>query len=267
MDLTPVYKRSNELAVRGKTNISGGLQLTPPNLEILQPAKVKVELDICIDLTIKVAGVKLINVNAVTQLQAKIARQGVALQTLLVAQSSLKSRLREKATSCSSSLDCERACKSDVCKSWTFQNSKRACRLEPVILGSTSAVISNIIADLAVQGSGSSNYCQLCPSKCSSSPSPSARLIKRNRDVVGLCPKNLDACPIQRHSRTLMPKGYECIDTQQELTSCGGCFTTNEGRDCTKVSGVREAGCQAGKCVAYKCNRGHKLLANICVKI
>lgn len=41
---------------------------------------------------------------------------------------------------------------------------------------------------------------------------------------------------------------YECIDTQSELESCGGCASSGEGVDCTTLPGVKSVTCRAGQC-------------------
>ena len=50
--------------------------------------------------------------------------------------------------------------------------------------------------------------------------------------------------------------GYECIDTTQALDSCGGCASTGEGMDCTKIRGARSVGCEASRCVVLSCDAG-----------
>jgi hypothetical protein len=38
--------------------------------------------------------------------------------------------------------------------------------------------------------------------------------------------------------------GYECLDTQNDLESCGGCAAIGEGRDCTKITNAAGVGCR-----------------------
>lgn len=42
--------------------------------------------------------------------------------------------------------------------------------------------------------------------------------------------------------------GYECLDTTQALESCGGCASTGEGQDCTKIRGAQGYACEASVC-------------------
>ncbi|TNY21974.1 hypothetical protein DMC30DRAFT_393516 [Rhodotorula diobovata] len=51
--------------------------------------------------------------------------------------------------------------------------------------------------------------------------------------------------------------GYECIDVGSEGSSCGGCATLGEGRDCERdVEHATAAGCGEGRCVVFACERG-----------
>ncbi|BGO97110.1 Proteophosphoglycan 5 [Rhodotorula toruloides ATCC 204091] len=62
--------------------------------------------------------------------------------------------------------------------------------------------------------------------------------------------------------------GYECVDTKQALDSCGGCASTGEGVDCTKIRGAAGVGCQEGRCVVFSCQPGFKpsLSGDQCVR-
>ncbi|GAA5917455.1 hypothetical protein JCM8208_003972 [Rhodotorula glutinis] len=50
--------------------------------------------------------------------------------------------------------------------------------------------------------------------------------------------------------------GFECIDTTQALDSCGGCASTGEGMDCTKIRGAHSVGCESSRCVVLSCDAG-----------
>lgn len=94
---------------------------------------------------------------------------------------------------------------------------------------------------------------QLAPAK----PEPSRRMGKKKRAGGAktrrtkgrndysqfLCPSKVDACPIAAPGETLaavkraelkvladwFKAGFECIDTQTELVSCGGCMSLGQG--------------------------------------
>ncbi|KAH9820997.1 hypothetical protein DFH28DRAFT_951186 [Melampsora americana] len=57
---------------------------------------------------------------------------------------------------------------------------------------------------------------------------------------------NETACPISHLS-----SGFECIDTNFELASCGGCVTKGEGENCLSIIGAAGVGCLEGKCVVF----------------
>jgi len=87
-------------------------------------------------------------------------------------------------------------------------------------------------------------------------PTPSQRYWSSKRDVDGhpICPAGEDACPVSPFSENI-----ECLDTQRELTSCGGCVMAGEGQDCSKIQGARGVGCQEGKCVVFSAAKGYEL--------
>ncbi|PLW11981.1 hypothetical protein PCANC_03439 [Puccinia coronata f. sp. avenae] len=84
-------------------------------------------------------------------------------------------------------------------------------------------------------------------------PVPSGSYYKRQtkarRDSgsteLSQCPSGETACPISPHST-----GFECIDVQSELTSCGGCVSKHEGENCMDIVGAAGVGCHLGKCVS-----------------
>ncbi|WWD01603.1 hypothetical protein V866_008548 [Kwoniella sp. B9012] len=92
----------------------------------------------------------------------------------------------------------------------------------------------------------------------------------------GLCPKGLTAC---RADLALSSSfDYECINTDEELESCGGCLFgqlhVEDGRsifgiglDCTQLPGVRSNGvtCLQGECSIFACDDEYSLHAGICV--
>ncbi|WOO85384.1 Protein priA [Vanrija pseudolonga] len=89
------------------------------------------------------------------------------------------------------------------------------------------------------------------------------------------CPVGYTPCRI-----ALNGDSYECIDTDTELESCGGCLFGEHarrpelrareamGRDCTSVMGVvsEAASCRRGTCVTTACRPGYKLVYDHCVQ-
>ncbi|GAA5845943.1 hypothetical protein JCM3766R1_000868 [Sporobolomyces carnicolor] len=53
--------------------------------------------------------------------------------------------------------------------------------------------------------------------------------------------------------------GYECVNVQEALDSCGGCASTGEGRDCTKIRGAVGVGCAESRCLVFSCRPGWKV--------
>ncbi|WVF67022.1 hypothetical protein IAT40_001765 [Kwoniella sp. CBS 6097] len=90
-----------------------------------------------------------------------------------------------------------------------------------------------------------------------------------------LCPSGLTACMIGGDDRL----AFECIDTDSELESCGGCVngayvmgptnaTSSVGTDCTSIQGILIGGvtCLRGRCLAFACaaEDGYELVNSEC---
>lgn len=93
-----------------------------------------------------------------------------------------------------------------------------------------------------------------------------------------VCPGSLSSCLVNVptvHSGV----SFECIDTQAELESCGGCVNgyysrqfvigqniTFSGVDCTSMEGVTfgAVSCVSGQCVASRCRSGYRLVNLMC---
>ncbi|WWC57481.1 uncharacterized protein I303_100013 [Kwoniella dejecticola CBS 10117] len=91
---------------------------------------------------------------------------------------------------------------------------------------------------------------------------------ERKRGIHTYCPKGLTPCQIED-----IPGAYECIDTNAELESCGGCLygslsspNATIGQDCSSVQAtLGGVTCESGRCVAYKCKSGYTLIDQQCV--
>ncbi|GAA5877413.1 hypothetical protein JCM1840_006093 [Sporobolomyces johnsonii] len=108
-----------------------------------------------------------------------------------------------------------------------------------------------------------------------SSPAEASKK-KKNKIVPSLCPVGELACPIlgsttytdavKHHFATkgevsgvmAGAGGYECINAKEALDSCGGCASTGEGQDCTKLRGAAGVGCEDGVCRVFSCQSGWK---------
>ncbi|GAA5912017.1 hypothetical protein JCM6882_002008 [Rhodosporidiobolus microsporus] len=69
-----------------------------------------------------------------------------------------------------------------------------------------------------------------------------------------LCPIGETACPIFPRMGT-----YECLDTNTELESCGGCLSKGLGEDCTAIRGAQGVTCSSGACFVFTCQPGWRL--------
>ncbi|BEJ16440.1 hypothetical protein CspHIS471_0510450 [Cutaneotrichosporon sp. HIS471] len=93
---------------------------------------------------------------------------------------------------------------------------------------------------------------------------------KWRRDQALLSGNDLDHatyCPVSGQLAcytTSALTGYECIDPQTELESCGGCIVGGTGVDCTSLPGAKAVGCEAGVCKIYSCTNGLSLVDGSC---
>ncbi|KAH8102659.1 hypothetical protein BXZ70DRAFT_1006565 [Cristinia sonorae] len=76
-----------------------------------------------------------------------------------------------------------------------------------------------------------------------------------------LCPFDQEACPIKGANSS---SAYECLDTTQELTSCGGCTSLGKGQDCTAIIGAWNVKCDVsqGGCKVLTCKAGYQVSAD-----
>ncbi|KAJ3513398.1 hypothetical protein NLJ89_g2962 [Agrocybe chaxingu] len=85
--------------------------------------------------------------------------------------------------------------------------------------------------------------------------------VKRGMSGTDLrCPRGLTACGIPgRGSKS----SWECVNTQNDLESCGGCVLSAltghavaDGIDCTAIRSVSDVSCIRGQCVTHRCMEG-----------
>lgn len=89
-------------------------------------------------------------------------------------------------------------------------------------------------------------------------------------DANPYCPVGFKPCQVSPNSED----GYECLRTENELESCGGCVygvygtegTNATGVDCSALPGVdrNSVSCQSGQCQVARCRRGFNLNNGAC---
>ncbi|THH29050.1 hypothetical protein EUX98_g5135 [Antrodiella citrinella] len=95
-----------------------------------------------------------------------------------------------------------------------------------------------------------------------------------------LCPLGMNVCPIPLENLNTVPlipttllkwieEGFECVDLQEDLTSCGGCGSVNASHDCTTIPNALGVSCIAGVCHVDTCKSGFTLAADgkTCVRL
>ncbi|WVQ84379.1 hypothetical protein IAT38_006531 [Cryptococcus sp. DSM 104549] len=92
----------------------------------------------------------------------------------------------------------------------------------------------------------------------------------KQQALKAVCPGSFTACSVPGLSSH---DARECVDTMNDLESCGGCAsgtfgntTAPKGQDCTQLGAAMGAStCLAGQCKVFKCRRGLRLVDGVCV--
>jgi len=81
-----------------------------------------------------------------------------------------------------------------------------------------------------------------------------------------MCPIGYSSCPVKDAKGKVT--SYECLDTDRNIDSCGGCESEGAAMDCSALDGVTEVSCVKGHCFVYACERGWELRNNTgCVPV
>ncbi|KII84766.1 hypothetical protein PLICRDRAFT_57286 [Plicaturopsis crispa FD-325 SS-3] len=105
----------------------------------------------------------------------------------------------------------------------------------------------------------------VCNGVCTADACPSGLISGKKRDAnywarTAECPRGQSVCGVYGGSS----RAWECIDTANDLESCGGCVIElnplsgrePSGVDCTAIHGVFDVACKAGRCVVNRCMPG-----------
>ncbi|KAG8917871.1 hypothetical protein FRC01_002157 [Tulasnella sp. 417] len=91
----------------------------------------------------------------------------------------------------------------------------------------------------------------VCPNPHGDGPQGTA-ITRKKRDVQ--CANGLTAC-----ARFAGRGGFDCVDTENDPESCGGCVGADgegAGTDCTAIKGVNVTRCVNKSCVIDSCRKG-----------
>ncbi|KAH9445958.1 hypothetical protein MJO28_012199 [Puccinia striiformis f. sp. tritici] len=229
--------------------------------------------NLCLQCRVNVFGVDVFEFNFYSALAASISAHGVSASQCSVLQSAIEGDLLRLAAASKTSASCTAACKGDErCDSCSFDNG--VCRIQAVdYVKQNHAGAPLAQAFQGLYSNGGSGYCSICPADRScSGPQPSGlprrSIAAEDSSINEKCPAGLSACPISSGMTIKASAGFECLDVQQEVTSCGGCASTGQGVDCTTMKGVSSAGCSEGKCKIFSCKYGYRYstVHNVCYK-
>ncbi|OWZ69153.1 hypothetical protein AYX15_00003 [Cryptococcus neoformans] len=149
-----------------------------------------------------------------------------------------------------------------------------------VFLFLVAAPLLSIVLPVAAAPAGVDPPSKLQPR----APQPSRRMgaTKRSKKIEPLkkkdyssflCPGGSVACPIpgdevspssvealEKSLNSLadwFKVGFECVELETELNSCGGCLALGSGQDCALIENARTTGCENGSCQVYSCFDGY----------
>ncbi|POW15267.1 hypothetical protein PSTT_02234, partial [Puccinia striiformis] len=230
--------------------------------------------NLCLQCRVNVFGVDVFEFNFYSALAASISAHGVSASQCSVLQSAIEGDLLRLAAGSKTSASCTAACKSDErCDSCSFNNG--VCRIQAVDYvkqNHAGAPLHKLSKDSTQTEALDTVRSAVTADRSCAGPTPSGlprrSLAVEDSSANDKCPAGLSACPISS-GMTLKPSGgFECLDLQQEVTSCGGCTSTGQGVDCTAIKGVLSAGCSEGKCKIFSCETGYQYssVQNVCYK-
>ncbi|KAH8094605.1 hypothetical protein BXZ70DRAFT_347818 [Cristinia sonorae] len=106
---------------------------------------------------------------------------------------------------------------------------------------------------------------KVCNGICGDFPSCPSAHPKREVEMAkrsATCDRGYTACGVFGWTGMRASQAWECIDTQSDLESCGGCAIplmrgSPHGVDCTAIPGVADVSCGAGSCIVHRCLPGY----------
>ncbi|WAQ87339.1 hypothetical protein PtA15_8A243 [Puccinia triticina] len=257
----------------GTAQASAGCGLDSNVWGQISPTSASGFANLCLQCRVNVFGVDIVSFNFYNALAASISAHGVSASQCSVLQAAIEGDLLKLSAGAKTSAACTAACAGDQrCDSCSFVNG--SCQIKAVdYLKQNHAGAPLAQAFQGLFSNGGSGYCSICPADRScSGPKPSGlprrSLAATDASANEKCPAGLSACPISSGMPLKPTAGFECLDVQQEVSSCGGCASTGQGIDCATIKGVSSAGCSEGKCKIFSCKAGYQYSSvhNVCYK-
>jgi len=251
----------HQLAARQLFGLDVGCGLNFNAFGQVAPLTASGEANLCLQCRFNAFGIISLHFSFLNSLTSSISDHGVSAHDAAILQGHLQDELNAKAAQQQNRVQCTAAFANDErCASSNYANGQcRAVAIDCVKNNRNGAVLAQAFEALFQRGGPS--YCAICSGdKTCTSPSAKARrsLPDQKAPFKPRCPSGLTACPISETSEFTRATPYECLDTQQELTSCGGCVTLGDGTNCATLRGAGMSGCSNGKCTIFSCARGFK---------
>ncbi|KAI9610294.1 hypothetical protein KEM48_002580 [Puccinia striiformis f. sp. tritici PST-130] len=210
----------------------------------VNPRKASGEANLCLQCRFNVLGIISLDFSFLNSLSSTIGTHGVSARDASTLQGHLQGELLAKAALQKNSAQCQSAfAKDNRCASSKFVNGQ--CK--PTAIDCVKNNKNGPVLAQAFQGLFRAGVPLIVQSAHPENKSEKPR-----------CPTGLTACPISSVNIFTPSTPYECLDTQQEINSCGGCVTLGNGTDCAALRGAGMSGCSDGKCTIFTCARGFK---------
>ncbi|TCD70118.1 Dihydroxyacetone synthase [Steccherinum ochraceum] len=105
----------------------------------------------------------------------------------------------------------------------------------------------------------------VCNGVCGDFKACPSSIAKRELEVEkrnAVCDRGYTPCGVFGWSGMRASQAWECVDTQSDLESCGGCAVplvhgSPHGVDCTAIPGVADVACGGGSCIVHRCLPGY----------
>ncbi|KNZ60339.1 hypothetical protein VP01_1568g2 [Puccinia sorghi] len=267
----------NQLAARQLLGVDLRCGLNLNTFGQVAPLKASGEANLCLQCRFNAFGLISLDFSFLNSLTSSISAHGVSARDAAILQGHLQDELNAKAAQQKSRAQCDAAFSNDKrCAYSNYANGQcRAAAIDCVKNNRNGPVLAKAFGALFRKGGPS--YCAICCNALSffffffgRDQRGTKRALVPARKRGAACPIRRPslsravravsrvACPISETSEFTPSTPYECLDTQQELTSCGGCVTLGNGTNCATLRGAGMSGCSNGKCTIFSCARGFK---------
>lgn len=135
------------------------------------------------------------------------------------------------------------------CAAGWYSSGGPSCQLcPPGTFSSAGAAGCSTCPDGSVTPTSGSIQCSTCPKGQTNNNAHTSCIALASKGLAKkrstyTCPEQFSACPLNDRKG-----GWECVNTKEDVQSCGGCWSTGKGVDCTSFDSYASARCVKGVC-------------------